>query len=105
MHVLLHVIWCNAVCNESCNRISHSYNYMAYYMPLHEILHACYMTPKTLEVLLTLLHVMACNLNVITCNYMHYMSLHAIEDANAISIEVSFQSALQSNSKPLLSSY
>ena len=36
------------------------------------------MTPKTLEVL----HVMACNLNVITCNYMHYMSLHAIEDAN-----------------------
>ena len=51
---------------------------MAYYMPLHEILHACYMTPKTLEVL----HVMACNLNVITCNYMHYMPLHAIEDAN-----------------------
>ena len=47
-------------------------------MPLHDILHACYMTPKTLEVL----HVMACNLNVITCNYMHYMSLHAIEDAN-----------------------
>ena len=39
------------------------------------------MTPKTLEVL----HVMACNLNVITCNYMHYMSLHAIEDANEFS--------------------
>ena len=50
-------------------------------MPLHDILHACYMTPKTLEVL----HVMACNLNVITCNYMHYMSLHAIEDANEFS--------------------
>ena len=25
---------------------------------------------------------MACNLDVITCNYMHYMSLHATEDAN-----------------------
>ena len=49
-------------------------------MPLHDILHACYMTPKTLEVL----HVMACNLNVITCNYMHYMSLHAIKDANGM---------------------
>ena len=79
MHVILHVILCNALCNESCNRISLSCNYIAYYMPLHDILHACYMTPKTLEVL----HVMACNLNVITCNYMHYMSLHAIEDANA----------------------
>ena len=78
MHVILHVILCNALCNESCNRISLSCNYIAYYMPLHDILHACYMTPKTLEVL----HVMACNLNVITCNYMHYMSLHAIKDAN-----------------------
>ena len=78
MHVILHVILCNAMYNESCNRISHSLNYIAYYMPLHDILHACYMTPKTLEVL----HVMACNLNVIACNYMHYMSLHAIEDAN-----------------------
>ena len=49
-------------------------------MPLHDILHACYMTLKIWEVL----HVMACNLDVlvITCNYMHYMSLHAIEDAN-----------------------
>ena len=47
-------------------------------MPLHEILHACYMTLKIWEVL----HVMACNLDVITCNYMHYMSLHATEDAN-----------------------
>ena len=44
----------------------------------YEKLHTCYMTPKTLEVL----HVMACNLNVITCNYMHYKPLHAIEDAN-----------------------
>ena len=26
---------------------------------------------------------MACNWHVITCHYMHYMSLHAIEDANA----------------------
>ena len=42
------------------------------------------MTPKTLEVL----HVMACNLKVITCNYMHYMSLHAIEDANGIDTAV-----------------
>ena len=67
------------MCNESCNRISLSCNYIAYYMPLHDILHACYMTPKTLEVL----HVMECNLSVITCNYMHYMSLHDIEDANA----------------------
>ena len=25
---------------------------------------------------------MACNLDVITCNYMHYMPLHATEDAN-----------------------
>ena len=78
MHVILHVIWCNAVCNESGNRITYSRNYIAYYMPLHEKLHACYMTPKNLEVL----HVMACNLNVITCNYMHYMPLHAIKDAN-----------------------
>ena len=84
MHVILHVILCNALCNESCNRISYSCNYIAYYMPLHDILHACYMTPKTLEVL----HVMACNLKVITCNYMHYMSLHAIEDANGIDTAV-----------------
>ena len=83
MHVILHVILCNAVRNESCNRISHSCNYIAYYMPLHEILHACYMIPKILEVLQV--HVMACNLNVITCNYMNYMSLHAgaIEDSDA----------------------
>ena len=27
---------------------------------------------------------MACNLDVITCNYMHYMSLHATEDANVV---------------------
>ena len=27
---------------------------------------------------------MACNWHVITCHYMHYMSLHAIEDANAV---------------------
>ena len=26
---------------------------------------------------------MACNWHVITCHYMHYMPLHAIEDANA----------------------
>ena len=25
---------------------------------------------------------MACNWHVITCHYMHYMPLHAIEDAN-----------------------
>ena len=29
---------------------------------------------------------MACNLDVITCNYMHYMSLHATEDANECSV-------------------
>ena len=27
---------------------------------------------------------MACNWHVITCHYMHYMPLHAIEDANGI---------------------
>ena len=79
MHIILHVIWCNAVCNESCNRNSNSCSYIAYYMPLHEILHACYMTVKSLEVL----YVIACNWHVITCHYMHYMPLHAIEDANA----------------------
>ena len=26
---------------------------------------------------------MVCNWHVITCHYMHYMPLHAIEDANA----------------------
>ena len=78
MHVILHVIVCNAVCNEWCNAVCNESCYIAYYMPLHEILHACYMTLKIWEVL----HVMACNLDVITCNYMHYMSLHATEDAN-----------------------
>ena len=29
---------------------------------------------------------MACNLDVITCNYMHYMSLHATEDANVYTV-------------------
>ena len=72
MHVILHVILFNAVCNESC--------YIAFYRPLHEILHACYMNLKILEVL----HVMACNWHVITCDYMHYMPLHAIEDANVL---------------------
>ena len=80
MHVILHVIVCNAVCNEWCNAVCNESYYIAYYMPLHEILHACYMTLKIWEVL----HVMACNLDVITCNYMHYMSLHATEDANEI---------------------
>ena len=78
MHVILHVIVCNAVCNESCNAVCNESYYIAYYMPLHEILHACYMTLKIWEVL----HVMACNWHVITCHYMHYMPLHAIEDAN-----------------------
>ena len=41
------------------------------------------MTPKKLEVL----HVMACKWDVITCKYMHYMPLHAIEDAN-VELEV-----------------
>ena len=27
---------------------------------------------------------MACNWHVITCHYMHYMPLHAIEDANVL---------------------
>ena len=27
---------------------------------------------------------MACNWHVITCHYMHYMPLHAIEDANGL---------------------
>ena len=31
---------------------------------------------------------MACNLDVITCNYMHYMSLHATEDANVNCVTV-----------------
>ena len=78
MHVILHVIVCNAVCNEYCNAVCNESYYIAYYMPLHEILHACYMTLKIWEVL----HVMACNWYVITCHYMHYMSLHATEDAN-----------------------
>ena len=78
MHVILHVIVCNAVCNEWCNAVCNESCYIAYYMPLHEILHACYMTLKIWEVL----HVMACNWHVITCHYMHYMPLHAIEDAN-----------------------
>ena len=78
MHVILHVIVCNAVCNEWCNAVCNESYYIAYYMPLHEILHACYMTLKFWEVL----HVMACNWHVITCHYMHYMPLHAIEDAN-----------------------
>ena len=79
MHVILHVIVCNAVCNEWCNAVCNESYYIAYYMPLHEILHACYMTLKIWVVL----HVMACNWHVITCHYMHYMPLHAIEDANA----------------------
>ena len=78
MHVILHVIVCNVVCNEWCNAVCNESYYIAYYMPLHEILHACYMTLKFWEVL----HVMACNWHVITCHYMHYMPLHAIDDAN-----------------------
>ena len=79
MHVILHVIVCNAVCNEWCNAVCNESYYIAYYMPLHEILHACYMTLIFWEVL----HVNVCNWHVITCHYMHYMPLHAIEDANA----------------------
>ena len=86
MHVILHVILCNVVCNESCNAVCNESCYLAYYMPLHKILHACYMTLKSLEVH----HVMACKLHVITCNYMHYMPLHAMEDANQVKSTISY---------------
>ena len=61
--------------------MEYSCNYTNYYIPLHEILHDSsndYINLQNLEV-----HdIMACNLKVITCYYMHYQPLHAPQDAN-----------------------